>query len=118
MALKGGYSQTPLGAGGAAASANRIQNATPTEGGTTTMTQDSNEATLVLSAGANLTAATVAIPADAVSRIGQNISIASLRGITTVSYSGGTVRNPYSNFNADDCVTYRKIAANTWIRLI
>lgn len=118
MTLKGGYSQTPLGAGGPAAAAMVIQSASPTTGQTVVMTADSNDRLLDLTPAGTLATLTVTMPADATSRLGQLACIASTQAVTTLTLNGGTVVNTVSSLNAGDCVTFQKRTANTWVRRI
>lgn len=118
MTLKGGYSAPPLGSGGPSASAMVIQTATPAAGQTVAMTADSNDRTLYLTPAGTLATLTVTMPADATSRLGQIARVASTQGVTLFTINGGTILNLVSSLNAGDCVTYQKVAANTWIRCI
>lgn len=112
-------STPPIGAGGAPASAMAIQNSTPTAGQTVVMTADTNDRTLYMTPAGTLATLTVTLPANATSRLGQIARIATTQAVTAITINGATtILGNVTSLNANDCITFQKVADNVWIRCI
>lgn len=95
-----------------------VQNAAPTAGQTVVMTDDANDGTLVLTPAGVLATLTVTLPSEANSRIGQIRRLASRQAITALTLNGATtILNGATALLLNDCFSYQKVAANTWVRL-
>lgn len=91
------------------------QTVVPTDGQTVQMTNDNTSGTLWLTPSGSLSALTINFPSDANSDIGQYRRFACSKAITTLTLAGGTILNPTTTMNLNDCFCYEKVAANTWI---
>jgi hypothetical protein len=92
-----------------------VQVVTPLTGAIVQMSNDNTDGTIWINPATNIAALTLTFPADANSDLGQVRRIAASKVVTTLTLTGATILNSTVTMNANDCVTYQKIAANTWV---
>ncbi len=94
-----------------------FQTASPTTGQTVQMNDNNLDGTLYLTPAAGLAALTITFPSDANSRIGQIRRFATNKSVAILTMAGATILNNVTALVANDCFSYQKVAANTWVRL-
>lgn len=96
-----------------------IQTATPTNGGTTVLTDAVNDAHLVCTPAATIASHTFTFPTNANSRVGQVVTISTSAEITAVTFSGSglTITEDVTGLAAGAAISFQKVAANTWRRI-
>ena len=94
-----------------------FQTASPTTGQTVVMTDDDTDGTLYITPAGALAALTITFPSDANSRVGQWRRVACTKAVAALTLGGVTVLNATSSLIINDCFTFEKITANTWILL-
>lgn len=113
-----GFSPSVIG-GGQPTTAPVVQNSTPTAGQTIVITDTLADITLMLSPAGTLATLTVTLPTDGGSRIGQVVSIFTTQIITALTINGAaSILNAVTTAALNGCSTYKKVAANTWARLL
>lgn len=95
----------------------QIQTFTPTSGQTLEMGQNPRDMTLVILGSAPLASLTVALPAEAVSQIGQIVRVAATVAIDEFTLSNGSVLNAPAQLFDGDAIALQKIEETTWIRV-
>lgn len=93
-----------------------VQTATPTNGGTTVLTDAQNDAILVCTPAGTIASHTFTFPTNANSRIGQTVRISTSATITAVTFSGSglTISTERTGLAAGAGITFMKVAASTW----
>ena len=93
-----------------------FQTATPTNGGTTVLTDAVNDAHLVCTPGGTIASHTFTMPTNANSRIGQRVVISTSAQITaiTISGSGLTITKVATGLAAGASIQLQKVASNVW----
>lgn len=97
-----------------------VQSVSPLTGATVTATITGVNETAYVTPAGTIAALTYALPADANSRIGQTLTVFSTQIVTalTVTLNGNTIIGTTPNALAVNTpVSFRKVAASTWIRL-
>ncbi len=95
-----------------------IQASSPTTGQTVVMTDDNRNGTLVLTPAGTLATLTVTLPTEANSQIGQFRSISTTKALTILTVNGAvTIYNAPTVMSIGDIITFKKTAANTWMRV-
>lgn len=95
-----------------------IQTVTPTTGQTVVMTNDNKNGTLILTPAGTLATLTITFPTDGNSRVGQIRRFASTSIITALTINGAVILNSIVAIAVNECFSYQKVSANTWVRLI
>lgn len=96
-----------------------LQSATPLSGDTVVMVADSRDRLLWLTPAGTIAAATITLPANATSRIGQVAMFGSSQQITALTVDGATtIYNPPSDLQTGDLYKLVKVASDTWARLL
>lgn len=95
-----------------------IQKVAPASGATVQMNDTALDGTLYIAPAAALAALTINLPSEANSRLGQVRRIATNKAITALSITGATLLSTVSSLSAGDCVSFLKIDANTWTRIV
>ncbi len=93
-----------------------FQTATPTNGGTTVLTDAVNDAHLVCTPAATIASHTFTFPTNANSRIGQMVRISTSQTISAVTFSGSglTISTERTSLAAGAGITFQKVASNLW----
>lgn len=98
------------------------QTATPLTGTTVNMIDSAADGYLSILGAGDLAALSINLPSNAASVLGEVRRINALHNITalTLNQIGGaaTIQNTITTINAGDTVSFIKVAANTWSRLI
>lgn len=92
-----------------------IQTVAPLTGTTVQMTDDNSDGTIWINPSGNIAALTLLFPTDANSDLAQIRRIATAKNVSALTLAGATILNSTVTMNANDCVTYQKIGASTWI---
>lgn len=93
-----------------------MQTAAPANASTTVCTDTNDTAHLVLTPAGTIATATITLPTNANSSIGQRVTISTTQEITamTVSGAGLTVVPATLTMPANSAVTYQKVASGVW----
>lgn len=95
-----------------------IQNAAPATGQIVVMEDSAKNGTLYMMPALLLAALTVTLPSEANSVIGQVRRIATTKAITVLTVNGATtILGNVGSMALGDCISFHKIAANTWARM-
>lgn len=96
-----------------------VQKVVPVNGDTVQMLDTGLDGTLFLAPAAALTSLNIILPTDAKSRIGQIRRIAANKAVTGINLTGAaTMLSTITGLAAGDCVSFLKIDANTWTRIV
>lgn len=118
MTLRGSYSVPPIG-GGQAAGVPLIISSTPTTGQTVNFANSPVDQTIYATPAGTLASLTLTLPSDATSQPGQICRFFTSQALTVLTVNGAvTIRNAPVSSVINDCCTFQKVAANTWIRLL
>lgn len=91
---------------------------TPTTGQTVVMAADNYDRLLWLTPAGTLDTLTVTLPADATSRVGQQVMVGASQVITALTVNGATtIHNPPTSLALGGLVLLVKVASSTWATL-
>lgn len=96
-----------------------LQAVTPNAGDTVLMTDNSTTGLLMLTPAGTLATLTVTLPSDANSIVNQERTICSSKIVTILTFNGATtIYGTITALAVGDCITFKKVATNTWARKI
>lgn len=95
-----------------------IQKEAPVNGSTVIMSDTGLDGTLYIAPATTISALTLVLPTEANTRLGQIRRIATNKMITGLTITGGTLLSTVTSLSAGDCVSFLKIDANTWTRIV
>lgn len=96
-----------------------VQKVSPVSGDTIQMFDTGLDGTLFIAPVAALTSLMIILPTDIKSRVGQIRRIAANKAVNGINITGAaTMLSTITSLAAGDCVSFLKIDANTWTRIV
>jgi hypothetical protein len=90
---------------------------TPVEGDTIQIRQTAQSGMIILDPATNLNNLTINFPADSTTRIGQRLTIISMKQVSNVNWTGATFMNSTDMLDTNDAFDIRKTKSNVWVRI-
>jgi hypothetical protein len=72
---------------------------------------------IILDPATNLNNLTINFPADSTTRIGQRLTIISMKQVSNVNWTGATFMNSTDMLDTNDAFDIRKTKSNVWVRI-